>query len=739
MPTKFVVLSNQTKKLINVTCITRVYVDERDKIVAVGADKIGDQKSMVLTRQPLILLSNDMDTIERGIHKALYKYVSKQALSGMVNGTLQLLRKSVSSSLFSDSQGDLINGLMCELAEEYASTKDPFILEHFSGALNNKHAEILLKWWLKQRSLRQLYVFGFTLKEIKSCGMRPSVIFNTILKNPYILAPISVDKCRDVLQICGKTATQDQEYCGALLRFVYNKLKGNHWTYVPLDMIKQSFANFEEYERILEEEYDVIFDRNTGRVYINRCLKEELYVIDSINKMITTPVNRSDTVISEMVNKSRELLSEDQVEAVSLILRNGFNIVTGPAGSGKTTLLSTMVDLLTTGQNALDSIILIVAFTGKAVHRIKEVVGDIGVNVIISTIDRFVSKFNSQIPKIGHVFIDETSMVNIPLLASLLKCFNDYPEGSKPSFTLIGDPYQLPPINWGAVFDDLIASKRIPHKELTVIHRTANKEDNGIFMNCQELRKDPSEPIEIKEYPNFRILEGSMEDIRGIVKSLLGMGKQLKDMVILCPFNEYIDDLNAIMKSFLPKDAAAHDCINKKPKEWRVGDRVMLTKNNYEINVMNGDEGYIRSVGYDNIVVEFMICGVPQSFEFGLALTGNEDITFDDDSFSGDLTIQFLMHSFAISIHKSQGSQYPFVIGYFPEKGSTNFVNKKLVYTFMGRAQRGIFVMGNTSLFYTGAVTPPATPYSCFRERLIGDEPPPLEEDIKTALQNFDF
>lgn len=702
---KYYVLCQDTNKLIKVHCPFRSHVSEGDRIIAIGVDA-QTPGYITLVRHPLIIPGTDMQTLTNCLNNAFFKIIRNTSdRSEKVKMVSDLVSKTINSNVFKDTKGELFDNFLKELSEEYAVSRDPDILENFNSCLNPKQTVALLKWWLRNRCLRPLYLLGFGFKEIKNCGLRPMILYRESLANPYTLAPVSIDKCRDIMHIINQEPTEVQEMCGNILRWVYTNCMKKRWTYVPLKMLKSSFAMLDQYIDIMGEEYNLVFEED--KVYVKSMYNDLINTVSTLKSLMATPQNRTPDVIDNHINTARSDLGdcEDQIDALRLVLSNRVTVISGPAGSGKTTLLKVLIALLRLERKR----ILIVSFTGKAVQRVKEVIGaNVDSHTAICTIDRFVAMFSKLTPTYDHIFIDEASMVNISLLSKLLSCFN-YPM----SLTFIGDQHQLPPINWGEILTPIIESNVIPHKQLTKIHRTENSDRNGVFINANRIRNHKqNEPLDISIFPNFQMVQGGMMEVKSIIGGLLKAGRSLNDIVILTPLNVVLDDLNNIMRSFLPESPRVKDNIHDPQRDWQVGDRVILTKNNYDIGVMNGDEGYIKSINHDSIHIEFLVNGLPILYEFYLNNTGDDDISFDDDSFSGELTVKYVTHSFALSIHKSQGSQYPVVIGYFPSSGNTTFVNRNLVYTFIGRAKKGIFVVGDTSVFMAGSATHPPYTYN---------------------------
>jgi len=660
---------------------------------------------------PLVLIGTEEVTIESCLFRALSRCVrAPKERSSKVYSLLNQLAKIVRSANLLDKVGDLMDQYLRELAEEYNSGKPAHILESFDTILTAKQCEVLLRWWFKHRCLRKLYLLGLTLTDIRETEMRPSVLFNQAFENPYSIASIDLNKCDHIYNIQGKKPTEDQYKAGQVLRYVYSSCKEKHWSYFPIEELEKRFPSSVlgiPFLQLLEREYNLLF--LSSRLYLKGLydLENEIF-----NIYHSTGNLRSPEAVFKIVNGLPDHLSLDQKDAIQLILSNKWSILTGPAGSGKTTILQTLIDILINENKT----VLVVAFTGKAVARIIEVVGS-STMACVCTIHRFLASFDNDTPKYDHVFIDETSMVNLPLFGKLVHTLRkDF------SLTLIGDNRQLYPINWSSIFDALILSEKIPHAKLEKVHRTSEAENNGIYINAMKVRnRKPDESLSLVKTDNFQMIPGSISTVTAVVNAIVSAGRKLESLVIICPFNKYLDDLNNIVRKHLPNGPSVTDRIQK--KNWKVGDRVMMLKNSYDLGIMNGEEGKVVSIGSENISILFdkftnrnpsvnqvdnQNTGIPQEkiIEFNLD-DNNDDVILDDESFTGDPNTKFLCHSFAITIHKSQGDERDLVILFIPPESvaSEEFINKRLLYTAITRAKKGIFIIGNISAFLNGLVT----------------------------------
>jgi exodeoxyribonuclease V alpha subunit len=181
---------------------------------------------------------------------------------------------------------------------------------------------------------------------------------------------------------------------------------------------------------------------------------------------------------------------------------------------------------------------------------------------------------------------------------------------------------------------------------------------------------------------------------KSVIKAMINNEISYKDFTILSPYNEPLNEINKVASDmFLPD---AEECVDPSSgRTWRIGDRVIHLVNNYEINVMNGDEGLIT----DFLRKDDKILGVKVSFKNTVVDIPYPDINDEDTSEkedeSGPVTTRNLARSFALTIHKSQGSEWNFILLYINTKnsGRNSFISRNLLYTGITRARRAIWIL----------------------------------------------
>lgn len=376
------------------------------------------------------------------------------------------------------------------------------------------------------------------------------------------------------------------------------------------------------------------------------------------------------------------------------------------------------------------------SFTGKAVSRIKEVTkkrNPATMHKLISNtrknfLDKRSTKFELEIPLMDYeyVIIDEVSMVTTELFYDFITAYPNIQH-----LVLIGDVNQLPPIGWGNLYYQLLKSETIPTYCLTTNYRVyiAEGERDGIVFNCNAMvAHDPEFPFEFIETSNFSIIEGPIERVYEIVKSCHSCGIKQDQLVILSPYNRWLDLLNKEFQAIF--DVGARHKVDNRGIKWMIGDKVMLTENNQEIGVSNGETGTIKDLTDEAVLVDFGDAGCHEflfepTYEARLnydngttnryykrGLPIDEVLDGDEGDIDSERTVKKLVHAYAMTIDKSQGSEWDFVILFIPEFNTGSFINKNRILTGISRGKRCCWcVVADSYLFNVSGVKPP--PFRC--------------------------
>lgn len=405
----------------------------------------------------------------------------------------------------------------------------------------------------------------------------------------------------------------------------------------------------------------------------------EKYILTSINRLnnIKNVVKKDklDDYITKYEKENDIKFDNCQREAIKEAIINNFYIITGGPGTGKTTIIRAIVHLIEKIHDIKKNDIVLLAPTGRSAKRMCE---SVGLNAY--TIHKFlkwnketetfqVDEYNKAKEKV--VIVDESSMIDILLFSSLLKGLR-----INVKLILVGDANQLPSIGPGDVLNNLLKIDSIKSKYLTNIYRA--KKDSYITYLANDIR-DKKEFDKFQNYSDFKFIDCDDDSIMSYIKEICNKVKKknisLDNFQVLAPmYKTYngIDSLNRIMS----------EIFNDNPKHqvgerfYRVNDKVIQLVNDVDNNVYNGDIGYIDSIEYvdKKLVVNINYMGNIVSYKSG-----------EFDRFS---------LAYAISIHKSQGSEYDNVVIVLSKNMRRMFYNK-LIYTAVTRAKKSLIIIGS--------------------------------------------
>lgn len=640
---------------------------------------------------------------------------------------------------------------------EYKKTQNPAIISRFiSGTeLKEKQVKALLVWWYQNRSLRRLHLLGLTNKEINECERPLDEIYEICTgenANPFKLPPIPLEKCASILALKGIIPTPKQITCGKIVRKIYDMLKNAAWTCTPDWLLKKAFAEFNSLRSTLSSEYDIIFENNCA--YLQYPHTVESFVANYINDLVLSTSEKimalpsADTPMIETAIFKCQTLDNEQKLAIQGCLHHDISMISGGPGTGKTTIIGEIVRNLTLREVPF----IACAFTGCAVSRIQDVLGTRSA----ITIDKLISRA-ARIPPFKVLIADEKSMISTELMYRLFKAFP-----FKFRLILVGDINQLPPVSWGMFAHGLIRSGRVPiyrlfrnHrivKHITTLEEKREAEkvdtsglapgviefDRSILDNIEALvnpSRTLTEPLQFKEDFAFTILEGDVDMITTLIRGLHQSGVKKEQITILSPYVEYLPHLNLIFQTiYLP---LAKMTTDPEGGVWKVGTRVMMIVNNYDINVMNGENGEVVEVHKEGIDVRFKD-QVVHTFLFpekGKNVYARKK-TYRDITESGEalgeeedpeikaLCTTDLAQSFSCTVHKAQGSEQHYIILYIPLRMTRNgtpssFVNIPLLFTGISRTKRCIWIVGSKTAIDAATVQPLKKRYDNLSWRLM--------------------
>ena len=398
-----------------------------------------------------------------------------------------------------------------------------------------------------------------------------------------------------------------------------------------------------------------------------------------------------DRQIQAIAKESGIEYSGEQTQAIREAATSGLLLITGGPGTGKTTILRGILELL--GQNQLRC--LLAAPTGRAAKRLTEVTGEdastihrlLEAGIDPATGKMFFARDAENPLKCDAVIVDEMSMVDVSLLYSLLQAI---PTGKR--LILVGDPDQLPPVGPGFPFGDMLRSGSLPTVRLTEIFRQAQK--SLIVMNAHRVNQGEMPDLKCVSSDFFFMRRTSEEAVCALIRDLCAtrlpqkMGIPTDQIQVLSPTRKGAVgtvNLNRLLQATLNPQSPDKKERPYGDYQFREGDRVMQIRNNYDIlwkkadgsavgaGIFNGDVGRIQTID-----------------------PASETLTvlFDDRLAEYDFTqLGELEPAYAMTVHKSQGSEYRAVI-LTAWNGSPYLLSRSILYTAITRARELLIIVG---------------------------------------------
>lgn len=464
------------------------------------------------------------------------------------------------------------------------------------------------------------------------------------------------------------------------------------------DALKESFKLFissKDMKQILShlEDEELVYQKD-DKIFLMSYEIEEREIAHSLYRMMHMPHAKFKgikTHLKDLEDKLGVTYNEDQKHAIMTALDSPISIISGGPGTGKTTIVNAITKLYIEMNHLspLDSItsIALLAPTGRAAKKLA-----LSASLPAMTIHRYL-KWNKDTNEFGineynknnHklIIVDETSMIDIHLFHALL---NGILETSQIVF--VGDTFQLPSVGPGLLLNDLVDSKIFPYTSLEYIYRQS--ENSYIPILAKEIKEHQLQEGFTEKKDDYNFLVCSSRNIKEMLKQIIERsiekGLRVDDVQVLVPMykgENGIDQFNILLqKLFNPKSK------NKKEYEYydtlyREGDKVLQLVNNPDCNVYNGDIGYILSIKEKALPKKHL--------EIEIDFDGNY-VTYTREDLIN------IKHAYAMTIHKSQGSEFAHVI--MPiTKNYYKMLYNKLLYTGVSRAKKSLVILGETEAF----------------------------------------
>jgi exodeoxyribonuclease V alpha subunit len=580
--------------------------------------------------------------------------------------------------------------------------------------IGRKRIEMIEKAWREQKEIREVMIFlqdhdvspVYATKIFRRYG-RDSI--SVVSRNPYRLAT-------DIAGIGFLTADRIAQKMGfekhaparaeAGILYVLRQLSEEGHVYYPYELLVERCVEILEVERevvtravgtialegrIVIEDLTLdfeTFESNHKAVYLKPLHISETGIAGLMKRLISASKALREVDVEKAVARAQRnvpfQLAPKQFEAVKAAVTEKAVVITGGPGTGKTTIINLVIRIY----REISSRILLAAPTGRASKRMSEATG-----YPSRTIHRLLEYSpqkggfirNQDHPlDLDVLILDEVSMVDTALMYHLLKALP-----AQATLILVGDVHQLPSVGAGNVLKDIIRSAVIPVVELKEIFRQAA--ESRITVNAHR--------INAGLLPEWRAGRGPLEDfyfieqddpeqaLRVVIELVCDRVPRrfrldrFEDIQVLSPMHKGAvgtENLNVKLQEAL--NPSKQEMLRGE-RRFRLMDKVMQVRNNYDKDVFNGDIGRITSLDPEEQVVTVTYDGVPVPYEFS--------------------ELDELIHAYAISVHKSQGSEYPAVI--IPILSQHHLLlQRNLIYTAVTRAKKLVVMVGSRKALAAG-------------------------------------
>jgi len=571
--------------------------------------------------------------------------------------------------------------------------------------IGKKRIGMIKKAWEDQKEIREVMVFlqahgvssGYATKIFKQYGNNS---IGVVRENPYRLATdvfgigfITADRIAEKLGF----AKDSEVRAEAGILYVLNQLSDEGHVYYPYEplvekckeilqvareVIIRAFGTIALDKRIIIEDLNDSIDEfreNNKAVYLAKYHLSETSIASRLKNLINTPkfireINAAKAL--QWVQKQLSItLAEKQIAAITCAINNKVMVITGGPGTGKTTIINAILKVFA----GLAIKVLLAAPTGRASKRMSEATGHEA-----KTIHRMLEysmqkggfqKDDKDTLDCDLLVVDEASMIDTILMHHLLKAIPPHA-----TFIVVGDVNQLPSVGAGNVLKDVMQSGAVPVVELNEIFRQAK--ESLIIVNAHKINSGIIPPLKgVRPKDDFYFIE--QEDPEEVLRIIVELVKKriprrfgfntAEDIQVLTPIHKGIvgtTHLNAELQKALNP---SREGVVRGNRDLRVNDKVMQIRNNYDKEVFNGDIGRITSIRQEEQEVTILFDGREVSYDYS--------------------ELDEIVLAYAVSVHKSQGSEYPAVIIPLLTQHYV-LLQRNLIYTAVTRGRELVVIVG---------------------------------------------
>ena len=571
--------------------------------------------------------------------------------------------------------------------------------------IGRKRIEMIKKAWADQKEIRQVMIFlqshgvssAYATKIFKTYGNES---IEVVQENPYRLAT-------DIFGIGFLTADRIAEKLGfakdsdlraeAGILYVLHQLADEGHVYYPLQPLANKCQEILEVDQeilsraltslnaekkiVIDDLQEKDFKADYQAVYLAKFHLSETNIAARLKALINgqksiRPID-PDKALKWVQEQLDITLASKQIDAVRRAVTDKVLVITGGPGTGKTTIVNAILKIFVRSGVKL----LLAAPTGRAAKRMSEATGYEAKTIhrlLEYSIQKGGFQKNDQTPlRCDLLIVDEASMIDTILMHHLLKAIPP-----RATFILVGDVNQLPSVGAGNVLHDIIASGAVPVMELNEIFRQAR--ESLIIVNAHKINQGLMPAFKpsghkladfyfIEQEEPEKVLGIILEMVKGRIPKRFGFDP-IDDIQVLTPMHKGMvgtGNLNMELQNALNPGP---DCLSRGGKNFRINDKVMQVQNDYEKEVFNGDLGRIVRINLEaqEVTIDFDGKKVPYDYP-----------DLDD-----------VVLAYAISIHKSQGSEYPAVV--IPILSQHYVIlQRNLIYTAVTRGKKLVVMVGS--------------------------------------------
>jgi len=680
-----------------------------------------DPKNIIVAYGYLHNVNAGQELIVQGewtTHPKFGKQFHIQQYSAQIPGSILGLKKYLGSGLIKGIGPAYAEKIVDYFGQQVLDIidKSPTRLNEVPG-IGPKRAEQIIKAWQDQKEISHVMVFlqdkgistAYATKIYKAYGHECIAI---ITENPYRLADeiwgIGFKMADDIARAVGIAPHSLKRIKSGILFAINNNTSHGH-LYVELSALKQATLELlglvnphsepsisaeisqEEAEQLLKHALHELYNEQRIKLVTHENIH---YVTHSAHyfaekgcaqkieflcaQAASHSINAHEVyqTLRASANPTEITLNENQQHGIIAALSNKITIITGGPGTGKTTLIKKLLSIL--DEHKL--VYRLAAPTGRAAKRITQSTAKMAVTIHrlleFDVVSRSFARNEQNALQLNFLIIDEASMIDIFLAHSILKAMP-----YTGHLILIGDVDQLPSVGAGNFLNDLIASKKITTIKLTEIFRQA--QDSLIIINAHKINNGE---FPISSLPDAKrdfifIKENDPALVRNHLENLLlkqvpRYGIASNDTMVLVPMNRGIvgtQNINLHLQTLLNPASGESKHMSHGMYRYTIGDRIMQIRNNYDKAVFNGDTGLVKDINISDKLMQV---------RYYDRIVEYEQSELDE-----------LVLAYAISIHKSQGSEYAAVIIPIFMQHFT-LLQRNLIYTAITRAKRLCIIIG---------------------------------------------